>query len=236
MPAALITGAARGVGRHLALALAKHGYDVAIHYRSSAAEAQAVVSEAQSYGVRALALKADVTQVAEATALVHDAHRHLGRLDVLINNVGNYHQGPLEALTPELWHEMLGSNLHSTFYTCQAAVKLMRVQGNGRIINLGYAGAEHLIARPGIVAYTIAKTGVILYSKALAKSEAKHGITVNVLSPGVLENSVSQPVVEIPLGRTGTLDELAAAALYLLSPEARYVTGITLEVAGGWNL
>lgn len=236
MPAALITGAARGVGRHLALALAKHGYDVAVHYRLSAAEAHSVVSEAQSYGVRALALTADVTQVAEATALVHDAHRHLGRLDVLINNVGNYHKGPLEELTPELWHEMMNSNLHSTFYTCQAAVKLMRAQGGGRIINLGYAGAEHLIARPGIVAYTIAKTGVILYSKALAKSEAKHGITVNVLSPGVLDNSVTKPLEEIALGRTGTLDELAAAALYLLSPEARYVTGITLEVAGGWNL
>lgn len=236
MPSALITGAARGVGRHLALTLAKHGYDVVVHYRSSEAEAQAVAGEATRYGVRALSLQADLTRVDEATALVDAAYRHLGRLDVLINNVGNYHKGPLEELTPEIWHEMISSNLHSTFYTCQAAVKRMRGQGGGRIINLGYAGAEHLIARPSIVAYAIAKTGVILYSKALAKSEARHGITVNVLSPGVLENSVTQPLAEIPMGRTGTLDELAAAALYLLSPEARYVTGITLEVAGGWNL
>jgi 3-oxoacyl-[acyl-carrier protein] reductase len=130
---------------------------------------------------------------------------------------------------------MVDSNLNAVFYTCQAAVPLMR-QNGGRIVNIGFAGAENLIARPRSVAYVIAKTGVILYSKALAKSEASNTITVNVVSPGVIENSISQPVEDIPMKRTGTLDELTSAVLYFLSPEARYVTGTNLQVAGGWNL
>jgi 3-oxoacyl-[acyl-carrier protein] reductase len=216
MPAALVTGAAKGIGKAIATALAKDGYDLAIHYK-------------------AVSLQADVRQAEAATKLVEQAHTALGRLDVLVNNVGSYHNGPLDELSIETWHEMFDSNLHATFYTCRAAVKLMRAEG-GRIINLGYAGAEQLVARPRSVAYGIAKTGVILYSKALAVSEAKYNITVNVVSPGVMENSLSKPVSEIPLGRTGTLDELSAAIRYLISAEARYVTGITLEVAGGWHL
>jgi NAD(P)-dependent dehydrogenase (short-subunit alcohol dehydrogenase family) len=153
-----------------------------------------------------------------------------------VNNVGNYHFGPLDELDARHWHAMFDSNLHATFYTCQTAVPIMRAQGGGRIVNIGYAGAEQVKARPSIVAYAAAKTGVILYSKALARSEAAHGITVNVVSPGVMENSVTQPTGEVPMGRAGTLEELVAAVRYLLSAEAAYVTGITLEVAGGWNL
>jgi len=235
-PSALVTGSARGIGRALALALAKAGHDVAVHYRESAAEAAEVAGTARSFGVRAVTLQADVTIEAEARALVETAHRKLGRLDVLVNNVGNYHFGPLDELDARHWHAMFDSNLHATFYTCQTAVPIMRALGGGRIVNIGYAGAEQLKARPSIVAYAAAKTGVILYSKALARSEAAHGITVNVVSPGVMENSVTQPTGEVPMGRAGALEELVAAVRYLLSPEAAYVTGITLEVAGGWNL
>ena len=236
MPAALITGSAKGIGKAIALTLARTGYDVAIHYQHSQQGAQAVVTEALGLGVRALSLQANLTRADEAQTLVKEAQAALGSLEVLVNNVGNYHNGPLEDLSLETWHEMFDSNLHATFYTCQTAVPIMRQQGGGRIINLGYAGAEQLIARPNIVAYGIAKTGVILYSKALAKSEAKNQITVNVISPGVIENSVSQPIAEIPMQRTGNLSELTAAVRYLLSPEASYITGITLEVAGGWHL
>ena len=128
----------------------------------------------------------------------------------------------LDELDVATWHEMFDSNLHCTFYLCRAAVPLMRSAGRGRIINLGFAGSEQLKARPSIAPYAIAKTGVILYSKALAKTVARDGITVNVVSPGVMENSVAQPVSEIPLGRTGTLLELSSAVLYLASDEAAY--------------
>jgi 3-oxoacyl-[acyl-carrier protein] reductase len=236
MPCALITGSAKGIGKAILLALAQRGYNVAVHYLKSQSEAQEVATLASSLGVQTLCLQADLRNPQQAQELIKQAHQHFGKLDVLINNVGNYHYGPLKDLSVETWHDMFDSNLHSTFYTCQAVIPLMRDSGGGRIVNIGYAGAEHLIARPNIAAYSIAKTGVILYSKALAKVEIKNNITVNVVSPGVIENSISQPVTEIPIGRSGKLDELVSAVLYFLSPEARYVTGVTLEVSGGWNL
>jgi 3-oxoacyl-[acyl-carrier protein] reductase len=236
MPSALVTGSGKGIGKAILLQLARHGYDVAVHYRSSHAEAQGVADEAASYGVKTTTLQADVTKPQEAQNLVHQAHSAFGGLDVLINNVGNYHKGPLGELSIENWQEMLDSNLSAVFYTCQTAVPLMQKQSGGRIVNIGFAGIENLIARPRSVAYVIAKTGVLLYSKALAKSEAANNITVNVVSPGVIENSVSQPVEDIPMRRTGTFAELTSAVMYFLSPEARYVTGTNLQVAGGWNL
>ena len=236
-PAALVTGSAKGVGRAIVLGLADAGYDVAVHYRSSEREAREVKAQAERRGARAAVLRADVTEEREARGLVDAAHQEFGRLDVLVNNVGNYHQGPIDQLTSETWREMFASNLDATFYTCQQALPYLRqAPVGGRIVNIGYAGAELLKARPSIVAYGIAKTGVILYSKALAKSEASSGVTVNVVSPGVMENSVSQPLQEIPMGRLGRLEELVAAVRYLVSPEAGYVTGVTIEVAGGWNV
>lgn len=236
-PAALVTGSAKGVGRAILLGLAADGHDVAVHYRSSEYEAQAVRDEAEALGARAVVLRADVTLESEAKGLVDEAHGAFGRLDVLVNNVGNYHQGPLEELSSDTWREMFASNLDATFYTCQRALPYLRAApARGRIVNIGYAGAEQIKARPSIVAYGIAKTGVILYSKALAKTEASRGVTVNVVSPGVMENSVSKPLQEIPMGRLGRLEELVAAVKYLVSPEADYVTGVTIEVAGGWNV
>jgi 3-oxoacyl-[acyl-carrier protein] reductase len=232
---ALVTGSGRGIGRAIVLALAADGLDVAVHYRRGEREAQAVAAEAEALGVRAVTLAADVTVEAEAHRLVDHAAQALGGLRVLVNNVGDYHRGPLAELDAGTWHHMFDSNLHATFYTCQRAVPIMRAAGGGRVVNLGYSGAELLKARPGIVAYQIAKTGVILYTKSLGRSEAANGITANVVSPGVMENSVTQPMDEIPMGRTGTLDELVGAVRYLLSPPARYVTGVHLEGAGGWN-
>ncbi len=236
-PAALVTGSAKGVGRAVLLGLARDGFDVVVHYRSSAEAAEGVAAEARELGVGAATLRADVTVEAEAHGLVDAAVERFGRLDVLVNNVGDYHHGPLSQLTGETWRYMLDSNLNSTFYTSQQAVPhLRRSPRGGRIVNIGYAGAQLMKARPGIVAYGIAKTGVILYSKALAKVEARHGLTVNVVSPGVMENSVSQPLEEVPMGRLGRLSELTAAVRFLVSEEAAYVTGVALEVAGGWNV
>ncbi len=234
--AALVTGSGKGIGRGIALALARAGYDVAIHYRSSQEEAEAVRLEAESFGVRAVTLQADVTKPDQAAALVQGALGAFGRLDALVNNVGNYVRKPLLDLEIEEWHDMMDSNLNATFYTCRAAIPIMRRTGYGRIINIGYAGARNLLARPGIVPYAIAKTGVELLTKAIAKSEIAHGITANVVAPGVIENSVSQPITEIPAGRLGRIEELTSAVLYFVSPETEYITGQTLEIAGGWNL
>lgn len=235
-PVALVTGSAKGIGRAILLALAGGGYDVVVHYRHSTNAADEVAELARAAGARAITAQADVTVEADTVRLLDAATNEFGRLDVLVNNVGDYHFGPLDELGSDVWHEIIASNLHSTFYMCQHALPSLRASGRGRIVNLGYAGAQLLKARPNIAAYLVAKGGVISYSKSLALAEAANGVTVNVVSPGIMENSVTKPVKEVPMRRTGTLDELVAAVQYLVSPEAAYTTGVTIEVSGGWNL
>ena len=236
MKTALVTGAAKGIGRGVALALAEAGYDLVIHCKSSRDQAEEVRLEAETFGVKAFVLQADVSDSNEARELVLESAKLLGSLGVLVNNVGNYAKGPLTEFPLEDWHEMFNTNLHSSYYTCRAAIPIMRAQRHGRIINLGFAGAGNLISRPNQTAYVIAKTGVTLLTKAIAKSEAEHGITANVIAPGVIENSISQPISEIPAGRLGQVSEISNAVLYFISERSPYITGQTLEVAGGWNL
>lgn len=232
---ALVTGAARGIGRGVALALAREGFDLAVHYRASEEEAEETARLARELGVRALVLQADLTDPEQAGRAVQRAHESLGNLGVLVNNVGNYvHKNWLDT-SPEEWRDMLDSNFSATFYTCRAAVPLMRALGWGRIVNFGYAGATHLLARPGIVPYAVAKSGVIALTRAIAKTEAGRGISANVVSPGVIETSVSRPLSEIPAGRLGTVEEVAQAVLTFVRG-SDYLTGQVLEVAGGWNL
>jgi 3-oxoacyl-[acyl-carrier protein] reductase len=233
---ALVTGSARGIGRAILLGLAAQGFAVVVHYRRSEAEAEQTRAEAERLGVRAIKLKADVTDLEQAQALVAQAARQMGGLHVLVNNVGDYLKKPLEELTPREWQALLDSNLNAPFYLTQAALPHLRAAGWGRVVNIGYAGAHNLVARSHITAYAIAKTGLILYSKALAERVAPWGVTVNVVAPGVAENSLSQPLEEIPMGRAARLEEIARAVLFFVDEGSAYLTGQVLEVAGGWNL
>lgn len=232
---ALVTGAAQGIGRAIVLALAREGFDVAVHYRSSRSAAEVTAQEGRALGVRATTVRADLTDPAQAEEAVREAHGAFGGLGVLVNNVGNYVQKPWLDTTPAEWRDMLDSNFSATFYTCRAAVPLLREGGWGRIVNLGYAGAQHLLGRSGIVPYAAAKSGVIILTRAIARTEAGRGISANVVSPGVIETSVSKPLDDIPAGRLGTVEELAGAVLSFVRA-SDYVTGQVLEVAGGWNV
>jgi len=234
--AALVTGSARGIGRGIALGLARAGFDIAVHYRRSRADAEATRSEIEALGVRAVTLQADLTDRGAAATLVRETHARLGGLAVLVNNVGNYVYAPIAELTDDEWDDVLATNLEATFATCRAAVPLMREAGGGRIVNLGYAGAQNLVARPDLAAYAIAKTGVVLLTKAIARAEAANGITANVVAPGVIETSATKPLAEIPAGREGRIEEVVDAVLFFVAPEAAYLTGQVLEVSGGWNL
>ncbi|GIW34637.1 bifunctional dihydropteridine reductase/dihydrofolate reductase TmpR [Meiothermus sp.] len=233
---ALVTGSAKGIGRAILLALAEKGFDVAVHYRSSESEAERTRQEALERGVQAIKVAADVTLIQEAEGLIHSVAEQLGGLQVLVNNVGNYLKKPVETLSPEEWHAMLDSNLNAPFYLTQAALPYLCKSGYGRIVNIGFAGAQNLLARPDITPYVIAKTGLIIYSKSLAQRLAALGVTVNVVSPGVAENSVSKPLKDIPMGRLAELEELARAVLFFVDEANGYLTGQVLEVAGGWNL
>ncbi|WP_342766813.1 bifunctional dihydropteridine reductase/dihydrofolate reductase TmpR [Deinococcus irradiatisoli] len=238
---ALVTGSARGIGRGVALALAGAGYSVAVHYHTSEQDAAETVRLCRERGVEAQLFCADLTRPEEAAGLVHSAHAFAAPLGVLVNVVGNYVHRRWDELEIDEWRDMLESNLNATFYTCRSAVPLMRQNadagegGFGRIVNFGYAGAQNLLARPGVVPYAVAKAGVIALTKAIARTEARHGISANVVSPGVIETSVSQPLSEIPAGRLGTVDEVTRAVMTFVDGSA-YLTGQVLEVAGGWNL
>lgn len=238
---ALITGGARGIGRGVALALAGAGYHVAVQYRSSAEDAAETAQLCRELGVQADAFQAELTDPAQADALVEWAHRRFETpLGVLVNVVGNYVHRRWDQTTPAEWNDMLASNLNATFYTCRVAVPLMRgnhsdAGGFGRVVNFGYAGAQNLLARPGVVPYAAAKAGVIALTKAVARTEAQFGISANVVSPGVIETSVSQPLTKIPAGRLGSVNEVVQAVMTFVEGSS-YLTGQVLEVAGGWNL
>lgn len=232
---ALVTGAARRTGRAIAQALAEAGADVVVHHRQSAAEAAALVQELETLGRRSMPLAADLRD-AEATA---DAFASViaafGRLDILVNNAAGIIWKPLEALNVSEWHRSLEETLHITFHACQAALPAMRSQGFGRIVNLIDVDADALRAVPMVTPYKIGKTGVLMLTQTLAVTEAPHGITVNGVSPGTLDNSERKPPLErIPAGRFGTCDEVARAVLFLADPASGYITGSNIKVSGGY--
>jgi len=239
---ALVTGSARGIGRRVIERLAGAGCDVAVHYRTRSEAAKALVAAMAARGVRAAAFQADVTVEGEVRALLEGVGDELGGLDILVNNVGDFLVKSIARIESAEWHAIIDSNLHSVFYCCRAALPMMRRAGWGRIVNGAWVNAEFAKSAPMTTPYEIAKTGVVTLSKSFAVEEAAHGITVNVVSPGVIDNSRLSPerrdatLREIPVGRFGTPDDIAGAILYLVSDEAAYVTGANLTVGGGWHL
>ncbi len=165
-----------------------------------------------------------------------------GRLDALVNNVGMFQWRDVADQSVEEWQSVVASNLSSVFYTCRAALPAMRAQRWGRIVNLGITGGQHTSPAPHMAAYVAAKAGMIAFSRCLALEEARHGITVNVVCPGVVRNpdrsredarGISDP--DVPVGRPGTAEDVANAVLFFLGEEADFVTGAVLEVNGGWR-
>lgn len=235
---ALITGSAVGIGKAIALDLASKGFDVAFHYRHSADKAETAKNEALQYGVKAIALQADVTQPSQAQLLVENAAQELGGLSVIVNNVGDYLEKLASEITFEEWKHTLDSNLNSAFYVTQTAIPYLKEAQGGRIVNFACANSHNIKACNLNTAYIVAKSGVIIYTKSLAKELAPLKITANVIAPGIAENSfdIEEIVPRLPLKRAATLTEMCRAVWFLIDPEAEYITGQVLEVSGGWNL
>lgn len=238
---ALVTGASRGIGRAIAVALGAAGWDVAVNYRSDAQSAAAVVDEVRVLGRRAVALAADVTDPDAAAELVAQVRDQLGPVQVLVNNVGEFVFAPLATMSPREWRAVLGSNLDSAFYTSAAALPGMRERGSGRIVNLGLSPVGLVRAAPNVAAYAVAKTGIVVLSMTMAVEEAAHGITVNCVSPGLIDNG-HLPAEQaqwmhkrVPMGRLGRADEVADAVVFLVSDRASYISGANLTVSGGWD-
>ncbi len=238
---ALVTGSSRGLGRGLALVLAEKGVRVIINYSTNSRDARETVEAIRAKGQQAVGIQGDVREWRQVLELVNNAAAQWGRIDFLINNVGDFVYKKFDDIDIDDWNNMLDSNLTGCFYCCRAALPVMRKQKSGRIINIGLANAG-VKAYQNVVPYAIAKTGVHILTKSLAVSEAKHGITVNVVAPGLMDNgSLSEKEIRdmgraVPMQRTGTADDLAGAVLYLLSDEANYVTGTEIVVSGGWGI
>ena len=239
--AALVTGGSRGIGRAISLALAEAGWKVAVNYRSAADAASEVVRQIESRGGTAVAVPGDVTEEEAAGSVVASVEEQLGPLGVLVNNVGEFRLAPLGAMSYKQWREVIDSNLSSAFLMSHLVLPGMRRRRYGRIVNIGL-GPVHLVrAAPNVAAYAVAKTGVVVMTMSLAAEEAPHGILVNCVSPGLIDNGFLPPEQaswmhkRVPMGRLGEADEVAKAVVFLVSEQASYVSGANLTVSGGWD-
>jgi 3-oxoacyl-[acyl-carrier protein] reductase len=239
---ALITGGARGIARSVALDLASSGWSVAICYRTSAKEADDVIAAVKRAGRNGLAFQADVSQAATAVHLVRQVHQQWGRIDALINGAGPYHRISLLQETTEGWHSMFDNNLHPVFYLTQAVLPIMKEQKWGRIVSFSMANAEQLIAQPQLTAHYLSKVALLALSRSFAKLIAQDGITMNCVSPGFIdsgsapEGELERMVKYIPAGYVGSVDDAVSAVRFLLSDDARYVNGASIQVSGAWGV
>ncbi len=241
--AALVTGGTRGIGKGIAAALGHEGARLAIAYRSNKAAAQNTLRALQAEGAQCFAIEADVTNPSKIDFLVQRVLDRYGRLDILVNNVGEFRWKLLSESTLEEWQEILNSNLLSVLYASKAALPAMRRQRWGRIINLGAVGAERSFGQAKISAYAAAKAAVVAFSRSLAIEEAKNGITVNVVNPSNIDEKELTLAearrirdARFPIGRPPTAEDVAAAVLFFASEKADYITGQVLNVSGGWLL
>jgi 3-oxoacyl-[acyl-carrier protein] reductase len=234
---ALVTGASRGIGAGIALALARAGANVAVNYRRNADAAAVVCGEISGHGGKALAVQADVSVAADVRRMVAEIEAHLGSIDILVNNAGIAHPRKLAEITEAEWDEVLTVNLKSVFLVTQAVVGGMRQRKWGRIINLSSVAAQ----TGGAVGahYAASKAGIIGLTHSCASSLIRDGITVNAIAPALIETDMvsSNPNANpnlIPMGHFGSVEDVAAVAVMLAMND--YMTGQTISVNGGWYM
>ncbi len=237
---AVVTGASRGIGRGIALELAKRGAIVVVNYNSNADAANEVVSEITSGGAQAMAFKGDVGQEADANALIKAAIDTYGKLDILVNNAGTTRDNVIMLMSAEDFDSVIQTNLRSTWLCSKAAVRFMMRKRSGRIINI--TSISGIMGNGGQTNYSASKAGIIGFTKALAREVGSRNVTVNAVAPGFVLTDLTSGLPEdltkritenVPLGRWASIEDVAYATAFLASDEAAYITGHVLTVDGG---
>jgi 3-oxoacyl-[acyl-carrier protein] reductase len=237
---ALVTGASRGIGRAVAVGLARAGHPVAVNYMSRGDEAKETLALVEEAGGEGVCVQADVGDPSEVQRCFDEAEDALGRVAVLVNNAGVRDDGLALGMSDDSWEQVVRVNLSGTFYCCRRALRSMLRARWGRIVNV--SSIAGLRGSPGQTNYSAAKAGVIGFTKTLAKEVAVKGITVNAVAPGLVAteltldlpgNRFEEMVGEIPMGRPGTPEDIANTVRFLCSDEAAYVTGGVFVTDGG---
>ena len=239
---AIVTGGSRGIGKAVVELLASYGAHVVVNYVRDEDAAAATVNLAQSYGVKAIAIQADVSQLAQAERLVQETVQHFGRVDFLVCNAGIWEGAGVESISEELWDKTLDINLKGTWSVCRAAVPMMKQQRFGRIVIVSSTAGQR--GEANVSNYAASKGGQIAFTKSLAPELGSFGINVNSVAPGWVETQMTADVFAnaaqresigkgIPLGRAATPEEIAGPIVFLCSEWANHITGEVLNVNGG---
>ena len=238
---ALVTGASRGIGKAIAIELARNNANVIVNYSRDEKGAVKVVEEIKNIGRECIALKADVSNFDEVTAMFGIVKKKFGRLDILVNNAGITMDRTLRKMTQDEWNKVIEVNLNSIYNMTKNALPLL--QKNSHIISI--SSIVGIFGNFGQTNYAASKAGIIGFTKSLAKELGKHGITVNAIAPGFIESDMTNKIPFIrkkiiqwmvPLKRTGLPEEVAYAVAFLASENARYITGEVISVNGGLSI
>ncbi len=240
---ALVTGASKGIGRAIALELARNNFDVAVNYNHSMEAAEALCNEIRQLNVKCEIFRADVSIQEEAAKMFGEIKASMGNISVLVNNAGITKDGLLLRMKPENWLSVINTNLNAAFYCTQLAIKDMSKARYGRIINI--SSVVGLIGNAGQCNYSASKAGIIGLTKSVAREYAGYGITANAIAPGfidtgmtdILKQEVKESILKnIPVGRIGKPEEVARAVMFFADEKSAYITGQVLAVDGGMTM